>query len=170
MPATSVWSGSTPRAVAGRCANRIGIVLQATAVDPYLTVHEILTRNAGYYPLPRQVDEVIDLVGLVEKADARVKTLSGGQVRRLDVGLGIIGDPELLFLDEPTTGFDPSARRGAWDLVRNLTGAGATIHAHPRTTWTKHRRLPTGWRSSPVDGSWPRDRRTHSVGATALPR
>jgi ABC-2 type transport system ATP-binding protein len=106
---------------------RIGIVLQETAVDPYLTVREVLTRNAGYYPRPRRVADVIDLVGMAEKADARVNTLSGGQQRRLDVGLGIIGSPELLFLDEPTTGFDPSARRGAWELVRNLTGAGATI-------------------------------------------
>lgn len=106
---------------------RIGIVLQETAVEPYLTVREALQRNAGYYPHPRQVGEVIELVGLQEKADARVKTLSGGQQRRLDVGLGIVGNPELVFLDEPTTGFDPSARRGAWELVRNLTGGGTTI-------------------------------------------
>jgi ABC-2 type transport system ATP-binding protein len=106
---------------------RVGIVLQEATVDPYLTVREVLTRNAGYYPRPRRVDEVIELTGLTEKATARVNTLSGGQVRRLDVALGIIGDPDLLFLDEPTTGFDPSARRGAWDLVRSLTGAGTTI-------------------------------------------
>jgi ABC-2 type transport system ATP-binding protein len=106
---------------------RIGIVLQELAVEPYLSVREVLQRNAGYYPHPRPVDEVIELVGLTEKADARVKTLSGGQQRRLDVGLGIVGDPELVFLDEPTTGFDPSARRGAWDLIRALSGTGTTV-------------------------------------------
>jgi len=106
---------------------RVGVVLQETAVEPYLTVREVLARNAGYYPRPRPVDEVISLAGLAEKADARVKTLSGGQQRRLDVALGIVGDPELVFLDEPTTGFDPSARRGAWELVRRLTGGGTTI-------------------------------------------
>jgi ABC-2 type transport system ATP-binding protein len=105
----------------------IGIVLQETAVDPYLTAREVLTRNAKYYPRPRDPDEVIDLVGLREKAKERVKDLSGGQQRRLDVGLGIIGNPELLFLDEPTTGFDPSARRSAWELIRRLTGSGTTI-------------------------------------------
>ncbi len=106
---------------------RVGVVLQETAVEPYLTVHEVLTRNAGYYPRPRPVDEVISLAGLQEKAGARVQTLSGGQQRRLDVALGIVGDPELIFLDEPTTGFDPSARRDAWDLVRRLSGGGTTI-------------------------------------------
>ena len=83
--------------------------------------------HASYYPAPRSVDETIELVGLDEKRAARVKTLSGGQQRRLDVGLGIIGDPELLFLDEPTTGFDPSARRQAWDVVHRLRGLGKTV-------------------------------------------
>jgi len=106
---------------------KIGVVLQDTAVDQYLTVREVLARNAGYYPRPRAVGEVVELVGLEEKVDARVKNLSGGQQRRLDVGLGIVGNPELVFLDEPTTGFDPSARRGAWDLVRRLTGGGTTV-------------------------------------------
>jgi len=106
---------------------RVGVVLQETAVEPYLTVREVLTRNAGYYPRPRPVEEVVSLAGLQEKADARVKTLSGGQQRRLDVALGIVGDPELVFLDEPTTGFDPSARREAWELVRRLTDGGTTI-------------------------------------------
>ena len=87
----------------------------------------MLQRNAGYYPHPRPVDEVIDQVGLQDKARARVKTLSGGQQRRLDVGLGLIGSPELLFLDEPTTGFDPSARRDAWDMVRALADSGTTV-------------------------------------------
>ena len=119
--------GMDPATGGRRLRERVGVVLQETAVEPYLTVREALTRNAGYYPHPRDVAEVISLVGLEEKATARVKTLSGGQQRRLDVGLGIIGDPELVFLDEPTTGFDPSARRGAWDLVRRLTGGGTTI-------------------------------------------
>jgi ABC-2 type transport system ATP-binding protein len=105
----------------------VGIVLQGAVVEPYLKVREVLERNAGYYPKPRTVDDVLELVGLVDKADARAKTLSGGQQRRLDVALGIIGNPELLFLDEPTTGFDPSARRGAWELVDRLRGEGTTI-------------------------------------------
>ena len=105
----------------------VGIVLQGAVVEPYLKVREVLERNAGYYPKPRAVDDVLELVGLVDKADARAKTLSGGQQRRLDVALGIIGNPELLFLDEPTTGFDPSARRGAWELVDKLRGEGTTI-------------------------------------------
>jgi len=90
-------------------------------------VRQVLTRNAGYYPNPRPVDEVIELIGLDAKADDRVKRLSGGQQRRLDVGLGIIGNPELLFLDEPTTGLDPSGRRETWDLIRRLAGAGTTV-------------------------------------------
>jgi ABC-2 type transport system ATP-binding protein len=106
---------------------RVGVVLQGAVIEPYLKVREVLQRNAGYYPRPRAVDDVLELVGLVDKADARVKTLSGGQQRRLDVGLGIIGAPELLFLDEPTTGFDPSARRGAWELVEKLKAEGTTI-------------------------------------------
>ena len=106
---------------------RMGVVLQELAVEPFLSVRQALTRNAGYYPRPRPVEEVLELVGLEAKADARVKTLSGGQQRRLDLGLGIIGNPELLVLDEPTTGFDPSARRGAWDLVRSMTGGGTTV-------------------------------------------
>ncbi|MFE0171099.1 ABC transporter ATP-binding protein [Streptomyces sp. NPDC059002] len=106
---------------------RIGLVLQDIAVEPYLTVRETLERNAGYYPAPRPVGEVIELVGLEEKRTARVKDLSGGQKRRLDLALGVIGDPRLLFLDEPTTGFDPSARRGAWDVVRNLRDTGTTV-------------------------------------------
>jgi ABC-2 type transport system ATP-binding protein len=107
--------------------SRIGVVLQELAVEPYYTVRQVLSRNAGYYPSPRPVDEVIDLIGLREKADQRVKKLSGGQQRRLDVGLGIIGNPELLFLDEPTTGLDPSGRRDTWDLIRQLTSLGTTV-------------------------------------------
>jgi len=106
---------------------RIGIVLQECGVDPYLSVSEVLRMNAGYYRHPRDVDEVISLVGLHEKSAARVKTLSGGQQRRLDVALGLIGDPELLFLDEPTTGFDPTARRQAWEIIKNLAELGKTV-------------------------------------------
>jgi ABC-2 type transport system ATP-binding protein len=106
---------------------RIGVVLQELAVEPYFTVRQVLTRNAGFYPSPRPVEEVIALIGLKEKADDRVKRLSGGQQRRLDVGLGIIGNPELLFLDEPTTGLDPSGRRASWDLIRQLAASGTTV-------------------------------------------
>jgi ABC-2 type transport system ATP-binding protein len=106
---------------------RIGVVLQELAIEPYYSVRQVMTRNAGYYPDPRSVDEVIDLIGLSEKADDRVKRLSGGQQRRLDVGLGIIGNPELLFLDEPTTGLDPSGRRETWELIRRLAAEGTTV-------------------------------------------
>jgi len=106
---------------------RIGIVLQSTGVDRYLTVAETLTMYADFYPHPRSPREVIDLVGLGAKANARVTTLSGGQQRRLDVGVALVGDPELLFLDEPTTGFDPSARREAWQVVKSLAGLGKTV-------------------------------------------
>jgi ABC-2 type transport system ATP-binding protein len=106
---------------------RTGVVLQEVAVEPFLTVRQALTRSAGYYPSPRPVEEVINLVGLASKADTRIRALSGGQQRRLDLGLGIVGNPVVLFLDEPTTGFDPSARREAWDLVRSLTGGGTTV-------------------------------------------
>ena len=107
---------------------RIGVVLQELAVEPYYSVRQVLTRNAGYYPSPRPVDEVIELIGLKEKADQRVKKLSGGQQRRLDVGLGIIGNPELLFLDEPTTGLDPSGRRR---LVGSDSPTGGVWHHSP---------------------------------------
>jgi ABC-2 type transport system ATP-binding protein len=105
----------------------IGIVLQSAGLDPFLTVRETVDLYAGYYPTPRAVDEVVELVGLAEKRDTRVARLSGGQQRRLDVAVALAGDPELLFLDEPTTGFDPSARRNAWDIVRNLTTIGKTV-------------------------------------------
>ncbi|MGZ8606612.1 MAG: ABC transporter ATP-binding protein, partial [Actinomycetota bacterium] len=105
----------------------VGIVLQSTGVDPFLTVRETVALFAGYYPSPLDVDEVIDVVGLGEKRASRVNQLSGGQQRRLDVAIALAGDPELLFLDEPTTGFDPGARRGAWDVVRNLAAMGKTV-------------------------------------------
>ncbi len=102
-------------------------MLQECAVDPYLTVTEAITQRAGLYPTPRPAAEVIHLVGLEAKAGARIKTLSGGQQRRLDLGLALVGDPELIFLDEPTTGFDPTARRESWDLVRGLCAEGRTV-------------------------------------------
>jgi ABC-2 type transport system ATP-binding protein len=106
---------------------RIGIVLQSTGVDRFLTVRETIEMYGGYYPRHRSADEVIEVVGLQEKADTRVRQLSGGQQRRLDVAIALAGDPELLFLDEPTTGFDPSARRNAWEMVKNLVSLGKTV-------------------------------------------
>jgi ABC-2 type transport system ATP-binding protein len=106
---------------------RIGIVLQSTGVDTYLTVAETVELFRRLYPHPRPVDEVVETVGLQEKRDTRVGKLSGGQQRRLDVAVALAGDPQLLFLDEPTTGFDPAARRGAWDMIRNLRSLGKTV-------------------------------------------
>jgi ABC-2 type transport system ATP-binding protein len=106
---------------------RIGVVLQQSELWANLTVAETHRMFAGYYEHPRDVDEVISLVGLDEKRNARVKTLSGGQKRRLDLGVALVGDPELVFLDEPTTGFDPAARRAAWDMIRSLRSLGKTI-------------------------------------------
>jgi ABC-2 type transport system ATP-binding protein len=106
---------------------RIGVVLQQSELSPLLSVRETHVLFAGYFDRPRDVDEVIELVGLAEKRDARVKTLSGGQKRRLDLGVALIGNPELVFLDEPTTGFDPAARRAAWDMIRALRSLGTTI-------------------------------------------
>jgi ABC-2 type transport system ATP-binding protein len=106
---------------------RIGVVLQQSELWPSLSVREAHAVFAGYYARPRDVDEVIELVGLTEKADARVKTLSGGQKRRLDLGVALVGDPDLVFLDEPTTGFDPAARRAAWEMIRSLRSLGKTV-------------------------------------------
>lgn len=121
----------TDPAIKGKAAlewrNRIGIVLQSTQDTAELTVREAITHFASYYSNPREVNDVINLVGLNEKADDRARTLSGAQRRRLDVGLGIIGRPEVLFLDEPTTGFDPEARRAFWLLIRQLRDEGTTI-------------------------------------------
>ena len=106
---------------------RIGIVLQSSGMYNHVTPREALRHWASFYPSPREVEEVIALVGLEEKADERSRTLSGGQLRRLDFALALVGDPELIFLDEPTTGFDPAARREAWETVRNLREGGKTI-------------------------------------------
>ena len=106
---------------------RIGIVLQETGIEPFLTVEEAIELYRGYYPHPRPTDEILHVVGLEEKRSSRVNKLSGGQKRRLDVGIGLAGDPDLLILDEPTTGFDPSARRNAWQVVKNLAALGKTI-------------------------------------------
>jgi len=119
--------GEDPQRGGRSWRERIGIVLQSCRLDPYLTVRESLGLYAGYYRAPRPVDEVIELVGLAGKADDRARSLSGGQQRRLDVGMALIGDPELLFLDEPTTGFDPSARRQAWETIAGLRDLGKTV-------------------------------------------
>jgi ABC-2 type transport system ATP-binding protein len=110
-----------------RLRTRVGLVLQEMAVPPLLTLRELVEMYRSYYPAPRPTAEILEVVGLAEKADARVKTLSGGQQRRIDLALGLVGDPELIFLDEPTTGFDPNARRNAWEIVRRMRSLGKTI-------------------------------------------
>jgi ABC-2 type transport system ATP-binding protein len=119
--------GEDPEHAGRAWRERIGIVLQSCRLDPYLTVRESLALYAGYYDAPRPIEETIEQVGLAGKADARASSLSGGQQRRLDVGMALIGDPELLFLDEPTTGFDPSARRQAWETIAGLRDLGKTV-------------------------------------------
>jgi ABC-2 type transport system ATP-binding protein len=119
--------GHDPGAGERALKERIGIVLQSPSVQPYLTVEETVALYRGYYPHPRPLDEILEVVGLAEQRGSRVRRLSGGQQRRLDVAIGLAGDPELLFLDEPTTGFDPSARRQAWEMVKSLQALGKTI-------------------------------------------
>jgi ABC-2 type transport system ATP-binding protein len=119
--------GEDPEHAGREWRERIGIVLQTCRLEPYLTVRESLSLYAGYYATPRPIEETIELVGLAGKADARTSSLSGGQQRRLDVGMALVGDPDLLFLDEPTTGFDPSARRQAWETIAGLRDLGKTI-------------------------------------------
>src|ERR1019366_9507405 len=116
-----------PASADGQWRSRIGLVLQSCTMPAELTVRELVELYAGYYPHPRSAAETIDLVGLEDKRDARTSQLSGGQLRRLDVALALIGDPELVFLDEPTTGFDPSARHHAWEVIANLRELGKTI-------------------------------------------
>jgi ABC-2 type transport system ATP-binding protein len=119
--------GLDPASGSRALRERVGIMLQECAMPSAFSVVELLDLYAGYYPHPRRVDEVLELVGLTEKATSRIRTLSGGQQRRLDLALALIGDPELIFLDEPTTGFDPSARRDAWEIVRGIRTLGRTV-------------------------------------------
>ena len=119
--------GFDPASGDRRLKEQMGIVLQTSGVDPYLTVDETVEMFRGYYPHPRPLDEVITLVGLTDKRSTRVTKLSGGQRRRLDVAIALAGDPRVLFLDEPTTGFDPGARRNAWDVIKGLKDLGKTI-------------------------------------------
>jgi ABC-2 type transport system ATP-binding protein len=119
--------GADPQQAGGSWRARIGVVLQESEPERDLTVVECLRLYAGYYPRPRDVTETLALVGLIDRAEATASRLSGGQQRRLDVALALIGNPELLFLDEPTTGFDPSARRAAWDMIAGLRELGVTV-------------------------------------------
>ncbi len=119
--------GMGQRSQERRFKERIGIVLQSTGVDPYLNVQETINLFRGYYPDPLPLEDVLTATGLAEQRRVRVRKLSGGQQRRLDVAVGLAGNPDLLFLDEPTTGFDPSARRDAWEMVRNLKQLGKTV-------------------------------------------
>jgi ABC-2 type transport system ATP-binding protein len=119
--------GFDPAAADPELRRRVGIVLQQTGVERFLKVEEVIELFRGYYPHPRPLDEVLEMVGLSEKRSSLVRRLSVGQMRRLDVGVALAGDPDLLFLDEPTTGFDPEARRGAWQMIRDLRSLGKTI-------------------------------------------
>jgi ABC-2 type transport system ATP-binding protein len=119
--------GHDPAARELALRKRIGIVLQSSGIYSHLTPREALRHWASFYPHPRDVEEVLSLMGLQEKADARTRKLSGGQLRRLDFALALVGDPELIFLDEPTTGFDPQARHAAWETIRSLRDLGKTI-------------------------------------------
>ena len=119
--------GFDPAARPRALRERVGIVLQSTGLYRHISVREAVAHWAGFYPHPRDVDEVIGLAGLQEAQNTRARALSGGQMRRLDFALALVGDPELVFLDEPTTGFDPAARRNAWDVIRSLRELGKTV-------------------------------------------
>lgn len=119
--------GIDPAMRSAQLRGRIGIVLQECEAEPHLTVRETLDQFRAYYPSPRSIAELLQLVDLGEQATMRVQTLSGGQRRRLDLALALVGNPELVFLDEPTTGFDPAARRGAWEVIRRLRQLGTTV-------------------------------------------
>ncbi len=119
--------GVDPAAPTRAWRNRVGLVLQECELDPLWTVREAISLFARFYDAPRPVEETIELVGLGDKRDARIGTLSGGQKRRADVAIGIVGDPDLIFLDEPTTGFDPTARRDAWNMIEGLKALGKTV-------------------------------------------
>jgi ABC-2 type transport system ATP-binding protein len=119
--------GADPQKASSAWREQIGVMLQSSSLYPNLTARESLRVFAGYYSRPRDPDEVVELVGLTEKRDVRVRKLSGGQQRRLDLGIALVGDPQLIFLDEPTTGFDPGARRTAWETIRNLRALGKTV-------------------------------------------
>ncbi|HEX4680797.1 MAG TPA: ABC transporter ATP-binding protein [Gaiellaceae bacterium] len=119
--------GTDPQKAGSAWREQIGVMLQSSSLYPNLTVQESLRVFAGYYSHPRDPDEVVELVGLTEKRDVRVRRLSGGQQRRLDLGIALVGDPGLIFLDEPTTGFDPGARRTAWETIRGLRSLGKTV-------------------------------------------
>jgi ABC-2 type transport system ATP-binding protein len=119
--------GADPQQAGSAWREQIGVMLQSSSLYPNLTARESLRVFAGYYAHPRDPDEVVELVGLTEKRDVRVRKLSGGQQRRLDLGIALVGDPQLIFLDEPTTGFDPGARRTAWETIRNLRALGKTV-------------------------------------------
>ncbi|HUA10458.1 MAG TPA: ABC transporter ATP-binding protein [Solirubrobacteraceae bacterium] len=119
--------GEDPAGAGREWRGRIGLVLQSCTMPAELSVRELVALYAGFYPAPRDIDETIDLVGLGGQADQRISSLSGGQVRRMEVALALIGDPELIFLDEPTTGFDPAARQNAWEVIANLKAIGKTI-------------------------------------------
>ena len=119
--------GEDPERRSRALRERVGIVLQAPGMYRHISPREALAHFRAFYPHPRDVEEVIEITGLGEKADARIRTLSGGQQRRLDLALALIGDPELIFLDEPTTGFDPAARRNAWTAIRSLQDLGKTV-------------------------------------------
>ncbi len=119
--------GMDPSEYSSTFRSKVGIVLQETGIEQYLTASEILDQFSNFYESPKSVPELLDMTGLTEEKDKRVKKLSGGQKRRLDVAIGLCGNPDLLFLDEPTTGFDPSARRNFWDMIRNLKTDGTTV-------------------------------------------